>query len=128
MNGYNENKLIDTKTVKDEFFYNTALTKAKKVFLDTKRNFKKGIRTFLPDKFRESISNKEKGVLLNTMNLYNGRNKIIKLFESKDITHFMYAYDAKSDGVEESEQKFEESIGEIVKLRRQKADDKTEIH
>ena len=38
----------------------------------------------------------------------------------------MYAYDAKSDGVEESEQKFDESIGERVKLRRQKADDKTE--
>ena len=36
----------------------------------------------------------------------------------------MYAYDAKSDVVEESEQKFHESIGERVKLRRQKADDK----
>ena len=60
------------------------------------------------------------------MNLYNGRNKIIKLFERKDITPFMYAYDAKSDGVEESEQKFDESIGERVKLRRQKADDKTD--
>ena len=58
------------------------------------------------------------------MNLYNGRNKIIKLFNSKDITPSLYAYDAKSDGVEESEQKFNESIGERVKLRRQKADDK----
>ena len=38
----------------------------------------------------------------------------------------MYAHDAKSDGVEESEQKFDESIGERVKLRRQKADDKTD--
>ena len=38
----------------------------------------------------------------------------------------MYAYDAKSDGVKESEQKFDESIGERVKLRRQKADDKTD--
>ena len=42
------------------------------------------------------------------MNLYNGRNKIIKLFESKDITPSMYAYDGKSDGVEESEQKLYE--------------------
>ena len=48
------------------------------------------------------------------MNIYNGRNKIIKLFESKDITPSMYAYDAKSDGVEESEHKFDESIGERV--------------
>ena len=93
--------------------------------MDTKRNSKKGIRRFPPDKFREYISNKEKGVLLNAMNLYNGRNKIIKLFESKDITPSMYAYYAKSDGVEESGQKFGESIGERVKLRRQKEDDKT---
>ena len=60
------------------------------------------------------------------MNLYNGRNKTIKLFESKDITPSMYVYDAKSDGVEESEQKFDESTGERVKLRRQKADDETD--
>ena len=38
----------------------------------------------------------------------------------------MYAYDAKSDGVEESEQKFDESIRERAKMRRQKADYKTD--
>ena len=54
------------------------------------------------------------------MNLRNGRNKIIKLFESKDITPSMYAYDAKSNGVEESDQKFDESIGKKVNLRREK--------
>ena len=36
----------------------------------------------------------------------------------------MYAHDANSDGVEESEQKSHESIGKRVKLRRQKPDDK----
>ena len=41
------------------------------------------------------------------MNLYNSRNKIIKLFQSKDSTPSMYANDAKFDGVEESEQKFD---------------------
>ena len=60
------------------------------------------------------------------MNLYSDRNKIIKLFESKDITPSMYTYDAKSDGVEESEQKFDESVGEKVNVRRQKADDKAD--
>ena len=35
MNGYNGSKLIDIKAIKDQFFYNTVLTKAKKVFLDT---------------------------------------------------------------------------------------------
>ena len=126
MDGYNETKLIYIKAIKDDFFYNTVLTKAKKVFLEARKNSKNGIRNFLPEKFREYISNKEKGVLLNAMNLYNGRNKINKLFESKDITPSMYAYDAKSDGVEESEQKFDESIGERVKLRRQKVDNKTD--
>ena len=60
------------------------------------------------------------------MNLYNSRNKINGLFDNKVISPFMYAYDAKSDGVEKSEQNFDENIGERVKLRRQKADDKTD--
>ena len=42
INGYNESKMIDIKTTKDKFFYSTALTKAKKVSLDTKNKFKKG--------------------------------------------------------------------------------------
>ena len=41
MNGYNESKLIDIKSIKDEFLYNTVLTKAKKFFSDTKKNLKK---------------------------------------------------------------------------------------
>ena len=49
MNEYNESKLIDIKATKDEFFYNTVLTKAKKYFLDTKKISEKGIRGFLPD-------------------------------------------------------------------------------
>ena len=60
------------------------------------------------------------------MNLYSSRKKIIGLFESKAISPSMYAYDAKSDGVEESEQKFDKSIAERVQLRRQKADGKTD--
>ena len=63
------------------------------------------------------------------MQLYNYRNKIIGLFENENIRPSNYALDAKFepreyDGVEKSEQKFDESIGERVKLRRQKADDK----
>ena len=42
MNGYNESKLIHVKAIKDEFFYNTVLTKAKTVFLDTKKIQEKG--------------------------------------------------------------------------------------
>ena len=60
MNGYNESKLIDIKATKDEFFYNTVLTKTKGDFLDTKKNSKQCIKNFFPDKFREYIYNKEK--------------------------------------------------------------------
>ena len=60
------------------------------------------------------------------MSLYSDRNKIIKLFGNKVISPSMYAYDANSDRVEESEQKFDKSIGEGVKLSRQKGVDKTD--
>ena len=40
INRYNESKLIDIKAIKAEFFYNTVLTKSKKVFLDTKKKLK----------------------------------------------------------------------------------------
>ena len=60
------------------------------------------------------------------MNIYDSRNINIGLFENKASSPSMYPYDAKSDGVEESEQKIKESIRERVKLRRQKADDKTD--
>ena len=62
------------------------------------------------------------------MNLYNDRNKIIKLFEDKNIMPSNYALDPKYepeeyDRVEKSKQKFDESIEERVKLRRQKSDE-----
>ena len=60
------------------------------------------------------------------MNLYNSRNKINGLFKDEAIRPPTYAYDGKSAGVEESEPKFDESIRERVKLRRQKADYKTD--
>ena len=63
------------------------------------------------------------------MTLYNGRNKIIKSFVDRNIKLSKYLRNAKSepkeyDGVQKSEQKFDESIGKKVKLRIQKADDK----
>ena len=66
------------------------------------------------------------------MSLYSGRNKIIKLFEDRNIKPSKYPHNAKSeskeyDGVEESEQESKESIGERVKLRRQKSDELNKI-
>ena len=131
MHGYDERKLYGIKELKSEFFHNTILTKANDVFLNTKKNPKKEIKSFFPKKFNKFISKEQPNVLLNAMQLYNYRNKIILSFENINIRPSMYAHNAKSepeknDGVEESEQKFDENIGERVKMRRQKAGDKTD--
>ena len=42
MDGYDKSKLINIEIINNEFFYTTVLTKAKKVFLDTKKKIKRG--------------------------------------------------------------------------------------
>ena len=118
--------MVDIEATKNDFFYNAALTKARKVFIDTKKNPNEGgIKSFFPPKFTEYFPKDQQNGLLNAMNQYNGRNKIInKVFENKNIMSSYYALGAKSGGVKESEQKFDESIGERVNLRMQKVDDK----
>ena len=116
VHGYDESKLTDIETIKDEsFFYNSFLTKAEKVFSDIKKNPKKVIKSFFPPNIRDYLPKYHQCVLLNAMQLYNYKNKIIRLFENKDIRPSMYAHNAESDGVEESEQKLGKSIGERVK-------------
>ena len=51
MHGYNKSKLVDTEAIKNDLFYDTVLTKAKKVFLDTKKNTRRGTKSFFPQKF-----------------------------------------------------------------------------
>ena len=47
MHGYDDGKLIDIETIKNEFFYSSVLTKAKKVFSDIKKkNLKRGKNFF----------------------------------------------------------------------------------
>ena len=47
MRGYYKSKLIDIEVIKNELFYNTVLTKAKNVFLDTKKRSKDRDKEFL---------------------------------------------------------------------------------
>ena len=72
------------------------------------------------------------------MKVYNGRNKIIKLFEDNIIKPSNYPHNAKFepdeyyepeeyDGVEKSKQKFEEGTGGKTRIRRQKNSDKKDI-
>ena len=60
MNGYNESKLTDIKVIKDEFSITLFEQKQKKVFLDTKKNSKKGIRSFLPENLENTFQTKKK--------------------------------------------------------------------
>ena len=47
MHGYNESKLIGIETIKDKSYSHSALvTKAKRVFVDAKKNPGKGIKSF----------------------------------------------------------------------------------
>ena len=51
MHGYDGSKLTDAEVIKDEcYFYNVFLRKAKRVFLDTKKNPKREIKSFFPPK------------------------------------------------------------------------------
>ena len=59
------------------------------------------------------------------MKLCNGRNKIIKLFEDKNIKPSDFPHNAKSEP-EEFETKLEESIAERTKMRRQKFDEENQ--
>ena len=48
--GYNEGKLHDIKELESKFLDYTILTKTNDVFLDTKKNPRKGIKSFFPKK------------------------------------------------------------------------------
>ena len=89
MHGCNKSKLVDTEAIKNDFFYDTVLTKARKVFLDTKKNTRRGIKSFFLPKFKEYLPKVQQSVSLNAVNLYNDRNKIIKLIENKVISPSM---------------------------------------
>ena len=59
-----ESKLINVGPIKDKsYFYNAFLTKAKRVFLDTKKNPEKRTNNFSPSKFKEYLSKDQQGVL-----------------------------------------------------------------
>ena len=89
MKGYDESKLIDLETIKDKsYFPSVFLTKTQRIFLDAEKDPNKGIKNFFPSKFKEYLPKDKQGVLLNAMQLYDYRNKIIKLFENKDINVF----------------------------------------
>ena len=70
--------------------------------------------------FKEGTSKEQKDALLNAIRLYDGRSKITRLFENKDIEPSDYPHNAKSEPEESEPKEYEESIAERTKIRRQK--------
>ena len=70
MHGYDDWRLYGLRESKSEFLHCT-------FFLDTKNNLRKGIKNFFPKDFNQYISKEQANVLLNAMQLYDDRNKII---------------------------------------------------
>ena len=60
MRGNDESKLIDTETIRDKsYFYN-----AERLFLDTKKNPKKGIKSFFPTQIQSIPSKRSTGCFI----------------------------------------------------------------
>ena len=55
IHGYDAGKLYNIKELKSEFLNTTILTKANDVFLNTKKNPKKEIKSFFPKNFNNSF-------------------------------------------------------------------------
>ena len=108
---------------KGKSWTNEALIKTYKIFLNRKTNPKKRNKKLLSKNFKENILEDQKNILINAMKLCNGKNKIIKLYEDKNIKPSNFSHNAKSEP-EEFETKIEESIAERTKMRRQKFDEK----
>ena len=85
MYGYSDEKLYGIEEAKSNFFCSTALIKSKNVFLNTKKNPRKEIKSFPAKNFNKLFLKEQINVLLDAMQLYNYRNKIIALFENKKI-------------------------------------------
>ena len=126
MRGYKSN-LFGEKTEmsvkKGKSWKKNASIRANKIILSTKTNPRKEIKSF-PKNCKEGTLEDQRNILINSMRLYNGRNKIIKLFEDRNIKPTDYSYNAKSEELEEvkseSEPEFEESILERTKNEKTK--------
>ena len=73
-------------------------------------------KKFLPKRFNKDITEDQKSVLLNAMNLFDIRNTIVSLFRNG----FIKSLDYQSTVKLEQEPKPEDSIGETTKLRKQR--------
>ena len=115
-----------------------AFNMAKMIYNNSKRNLLKSTKSLFTKNFKEGTTKEQRAVLLDAIKLYDGRSKIIRLFENKNIKPSNYPHNAKFepdehnieeksekkyDGGKKSEQKSLKSIGERRKLRKQKSNE-----
>ena len=65
MRGYDKSKLIDIETIKDKIYFHSALlTTAERVFLDTKKNPEKRIKSFFSTEIQRIPSKRSRGCFI----------------------------------------------------------------
>ena len=87
-----------------------ALNMGKIILKNSKEKPLKSIKTFFPKNFKEEILKEQKYLLLKAVKLYDGRGKIIKLFEDKYVESSNYSHNSKSEPEEFERKEYEESI------------------
>ena len=95
--------------------YEKTKLKALEILLKCKKEVEE-IKKFLPKRSNKDITEDQKSVLLNTMNLFDIRNAIVSLFRNG----FVKSLDYQSTVKLEQEPKPEENIGERTKLSKQR--------
>ena len=118
MKGYNISsffKKSETRDVDKKNLYENSRFKALEILLECEKNVE-GIKSFLPKRFNKDITEDQKSVLLNAMKLFDIKNVIVSLFRNGFIRPLDYQNTVKL----EQKPKFEKSVAERTKIKRQK--------
>ena len=119
MKGYNISsffeKKSETRDLDRKNLYEKSRFKALDILLKCEKNVE-GIKKFLPKRFNKDITEDQKSILLNSIKLFDIRNTIVSLFRNGVIKSLECQGTVKL----EQEPKPEESVGERIKLRKQR--------
>ena len=118
MKGYNVSnffKINETRDLDRRNSSEKSRSKAIEVLLKCEQSVE-GIKKFLPKRFNKDITEDQKSILLNSIKLFDIRNTIVSLFRNG----VMKSLECQGTVKLEQEPKPEESVGERIKLRKQR--------
>ena len=98
---------------KSDFLHGKALRMTKMILKNNKEKPLRSIKTFFQKKLKEDILKELKDVLLNEIKLYDGKSKIIKLFEDKNIKPSNFPHNAKS----KPEPKMNQNLKKLLQIK-----------